>query len=331
MSLFDATREIHQLDSLTLLNFDSDSLTNLPMMIQEQPLLYRIQIQLIEGTLNGELLGVMATAPRLTHVSFDLKESCSLGTLMNSKTLESVCLNSRDLEMKKSHLRTLIYSLQTNFTLTTLDLGAVISIEQFQSLCVALRQNFRLESLRVNLELNTEEESSIVARELANLFRENTYLLNVWNYSHQSCDISAESMRDILEALRGNRSMQEFRFFSEDIGDWKDIPDKNPFWMKRNLSTPGTDASTACEPTEDFDQSASFFSRTSAVLSDQSLQEDLNFCGIDCSTLSPPIDCSKVSVKQLTEKVSVKDLTAKFQNWAGTTNKDTTIRRTMEV
>jgi len=317
-SLFDATRRIRQLDSLILLNFNSDSLTNLAMMIHEQPSLYRLQIQLLDGTLNGEILGVMATAPRLTNVSLDLKESCSLGTLMNSKTLESVLVNSMDLELKKTHVRTLVYSLQTNFTLTTLDLGPSISLEHFRSLCITLRQNYRLESLRVNLDLKTEEESSIVALELANLFRENNFLLNVWNYSSQSCDISATNKRILLAALRSNKSIQEFKFFSEDIGDWKNTNGDNPFWLKRNVGTPATaatDTSTILEGTKDMDEYGSFFSSGSTVDSEYvSLRGNdylMPFCGVDCSTLSPPFNCS-----------TVKNMSANFQNWASTTTKN---------
>jgi len=332
-SLFDATKGIQQLDSLTLLNFDSGSMTNLAMMIQKQPLLYRLQIQLLDGTLNGEILGVMATSPRLTHVSLDIKESFSIGTLMNSKSLESVCVNSRDLELKNSHVRTLIYSLQTNFTLTTLDLGPSISLEQFQSLCVTLRQNYRLESLRVNLKLNTEEESSIAALELVNLFRENDFLLNVWNYSSQSCGICPANKRDVCAALRSNKSMQEFKFFSEDIGEWKN-PNKGkkiPFWMKRNVGTPATpatvtDTSTvyesatkSCDASGSF-ASGSFFSNasTSTAESLRGADDDSPYFGVDCSTMSPPFDCE-----------TVKQKIARFQNWAATST--TNGKRSMQV
>jgi hypothetical protein len=325
-SLFDATREIHQIDSVTLMNFDSSSMTNLAMMIHGQPLLFRLQIQLLEGTLNGEILGVMATAPRLTHVTLDLKESCSLGTLMNSKTLQSVRINSKDLELKKSHVRTLIYSLQSNFTLTTLDLAPAISVEHFQSLCVTLRQNFRLESLRVNVQLDTDEESNTTALELANLFRENNLLLNVWNYSHRSCAISSASKRDLVAALRSNKSMQEFKFFSEDIDDWRNAKassDGNPSWLKRNLSsTPATDGSTVLETTEDYDESESFYSRASAVVNESLKGDDSIICGLDCSTMSPTFDCN----------VNVRQMTMRFQNWANAKTANVNGgKRTMEV
>eukprot|EP00531_Pseudo-nitzschia_arenysensis_P009356 CAMPEP_0116136318 /NCGR_PEP_ID=MMETSP0329-20121206/11658_1 /TAXON_ID=697910 /ORGANISM="Pseudo-nitzschia arenysensis, Strain B593" /LENGTH=754 /DNA_ID=CAMNT_0003631173 /DNA_START=64 /DNA_END=2328 /DNA_ORIENTATION=+ len=280
--LFNSTRFIQQLDSVTLLNFDSNSMSNVAMMIHGQPLLYRLQIQLADGTLNGEILGVIATAPRLTHVSFDIKESCSLGTLMNSKTLESVCVNSRYIELRKSHIRTLIYSLQTNFTLTTLDLGPPISVEQFKTLCFALRQNFRLESLRVNVDVKSQEESNIVAYELADLFRENNFLLNVWNYSHQFCDISAVNKREIFDALQSNKTMQEFKFFSEDIGDWK-----NPTTIVG----------------EDIDLNAS---RVSTVVDESPQKENfMPYFEVDCAALSPPFDCTNVRVMR-----------EKFQSWA---------------
>ena len=320
-SLFGATKQIQQLDSLTLLNFNSDSLTDLAMMIHQQPLLYRLQIQLADGTLNGEILGVIATAPRLTHLSLDFKESCSLGTLMNSKTLESVRINSRDLQLKQSHVRTLIYGLQTNFNLTTLDLGPAISVEQFQSLCIALKQNFRLESLRINMELKTEEDSRIVSLELASLFKENNFLLNVWNYSYQSCAISEANKHCVFSSLRSNKTMQEFRFFSEDIGDWKNTTDGvgNPTWFKRNLSTPATEASTACGGKKDYDESVSFLTNASEFEPESTsfLDNPVPFCGVDCSTMSPP------------ECMSVKQLRAKFQNWANSSTSNNV--RTMEV
>lgn len=326
-NLFDSTKGIQNLESLILLNFDSNSMTNLAMMIKEQPSLYRLQIQLLDGTLNGEILGSMTTAPKLKHVSLDLKESCSLGSLMNSKVLESLLVNSRDLQLKKSHVRTLFYSLQTNFTLTTLDLGSPISLENFRSLCITLQQNYRLESLRVNLELKTEEESNSAALELANLFRANKYLLNVWNYSYQSCSISDTNKIDLSEALSSNKSMQEFKFFSEGI-NWKQIKDANPPWMKRNLSTPATETSTVYEGKKDSDNSASFFSNASTMVNDSLLGDDaLPFCSVDCSTFSPPFSCT-----------SVKEMTANFQNWAVSSSKNWAAsdpepdgRRTMEV
>ncbi len=316
-SIFDATRSIQQLDSLTLLNFDSASMTSVARMIHEQPLLYRLQIQLTEGTLNGEILGVMATAPRLTHVSFDVKESCSLGTLINSKTLESLCVTSRNLELKNSHLRTLICSLQTNFTLTTLDLMPAISVKQFKALCSALRQNFRLESLRLNVEWRTEDESDIVTLELVDLLRENNFLLNVWNYSYQWCDIGAANKDKILTALRFNKSMQEFRFFSEGVGEWNPNPTKaktfgNLAWWKKKLGAPRT------QVTDDLD--LSFHSKTSTVAQESPADKDSSpYSFMDCSTFSPPFDCSNVA-----------QMRVKFQSWANEHTTDVKDKR-MEV
>ena len=320
-SLLDATRAIEQLDSLMLLNFTSDSLTNLAMVIHQQPSIYRLQIQLADGTLNGEILGVMATAPRLTHVMLELKESCSLGTLMNSKTLQSVRVNSRSLELKKSHVRTLVYSLQSNFTLTSLDLAPAISVEHFRTLCVTLKRNYRLESLRVNLEIKTEEESSIAALELANLFRENNFLINVWNYSYQSCAISETNKRDVFAALRNNKSMQDFKFFSEDIGDWKNAKAKggNPSWMEANLNNAATDNNTITTidgprsvRMRDGDASVSLLSGSSSV-GTESLRGDefLELCGmIDSSTFSIPCDFA-----------AMRNMSTDFHNWATATTK----------
>jgi len=237
-SLLDAIGSIEQLDSLMLLNFTSNSLTDLAMVIHQQPSIYRLQIQLVEGTLNGEILGVMATAPRLTFVMLELKESCSLGVLMNSKSIQSLRVNSMNLVLKNNHVRTLVYSLQSNFTLTSLDLAQSISIENFRSLCTTLKQNYRLESLRVNLDLKTEDESGIAALELANLFRENNMLINVWNYSYQMCPVSDTSKRVVISALRNNKSMVNFKFFSEDIDDWK-TNGGNPDWMHMNNMNEG--------------------------------------------------------------------------------------------
>ena len=307
-SLFDATKSMQQLDSLTLLNFESSSMTSVARMIHDQPLLYRLQIQLTEGTLNGEILGVMATAPRLTHVSFDIKESCSLGTLINSKTLESVCVTSRNLALKKSHLRTLICSLQTNYTLTTLDLMPAISVEQFRDLCSALRQNFRLESLRLNVEWKTQDESDIVTAELVDLFRENTFLLNVWNYSYQWCDIGVANKEQILAALRNSKSMQEFRFFSEGVSEWMPTTAKKRSkghlaWWKKQCCTPETHLA------DDLD--LSLHSKTPTAVPESPADKDSSpYSFTDCSTFSPPFDCNNVA-----------QMRAKFQSWA---NKHTT-------
>eukprot|EP00534_Pseudo-nitzschia_fraudulenta_P013074 CAMPEP_0201201050 /NCGR_PEP_ID=MMETSP0851-20130426/162221_1 /ASSEMBLY_ACC=CAM_ASM_000631 /TAXON_ID=183588 /ORGANISM="Pseudo-nitzschia fraudulenta, Strain WWA7" /LENGTH=802 /DNA_ID=CAMNT_0047488695 /DNA_START=166 /DNA_END=2574 /DNA_ORIENTATION=- len=320
-SLFDATKGVQHLDSLLLLNFSENSMTDVAMMVHGQPSLYRLQIRLIDGTLNGELLGVMTTAPGLAHVVLHLKESCSLGTLMNSKTLESLRVNNRSLDLTKSHVRTLVYSLQTNFNLTTLDLAPTISIEHFRSLCATLKQNYRLESLRVNLEPKTETESKIVAMELSNLFRENNFLINVWNYSYQSCTIGDASKRDLVAALRGNKSMKEFKFFSEDIGNWKNAKEVggNPPWLKRNLETAATDTSTvytmedpvSVNTTRDGEASYSFQSGISSVANDFFGEDEfLGFCGIDCAAFSSiPTDCTN----------SVKKMGSSFRNWATAT------------
>jgi hypothetical protein len=165
----------------------------------------------------------------------------------------------------------------------------------------------------LNLELKTQEESDIVALELAGLFRENSFLLNVWNYSFRSCDISAANQRELLTALRSNKSMQELKFFSEDIGDWKNTTSGKPFWSKTNLCTPET------EVTVDLDHSVSSCSKT-PTLEKRSLDEDdsMPYFPVDCSTLSPPFDCNNVS-----------QMRAKFQSWANKHSKNANKR--MEV
>lgn len=226
-TLLDALHSTEVLESLMLLNFTSGSLGNFPSMLSHQSSICRLQIQLVDGTLNGETLGVIATAPRLTHVMLELKTSCPLGMLMNSKTIQSVRVNSKDLVLKDSHVRTLVYSLQSSFTLTSFDLAAEISVDQFRALCTTLKKNYRLETIRVNLVLRTESESTIASLELADLFRENHTLINVWNYSHQSCFVSDTSRREVISGLRNNKSMINFKFFSEDINDWKYTVEEN--------------------------------------------------------------------------------------------------------
>mmetsp|Transcript_32282 Transcript_32282/g.36147 ORF Transcript_32282/g.36147 Transcript_32282/m.36147 type:complete len:791 (-) Transcript_32282:310-2682(-) len=296
-SLLDATGSIEQLDSLMLLNFTSDSLTNLAIVIHQQPSIYRLQIQLVEGTLNGEILGVMATAPRLTFVMLELKESCSLGMLMNSKSIQSLRVNSNNLVLKKNHVQTLVCSLQSNFTLTSLDLAPSISIEIFRSLCTTLKQNYRLESLRVNLDLKTVDESGIAALELANLFRENNMLINVWNYSYQVCPVSDTSKRVVISALRNNKSMVNFKFFSEDIDDWKYNMNEDPKTVRLKSDT-----------------SVSLLSGADNSIATKSLLEDelSEFADmIDSSTFPIPCDC-----------VTMRNIGNDYYNWACATTKN---------
>lgn len=217
--LLDGIRGIENLESLMLLNFGSEALMDLAMTLNQHPSIYRLQIHMAEGTLNGELLGVMATAPKLTHVQIEVNESCAIGTLTNSKTLQSLRLTSDSIRFERSHVRTLVYGLKYNQALTSLDLAPTISVEDFRSLCHALKENERLESLRVSLKLYTEEECNIVAVELASLFKTNATLINVWNYSYESCHLNEHSKYVVLSSLKRSHSMRQFKFFSEDPAD----------------------------------------------------------------------------------------------------------------
>ena len=337
-SLLNATRSVDQLDSLMLLNFNSNSLTDVARMIHHQPSLYRIQIQLADGTLNGEIMTVIATAPRLTHIMLGLKESCSVGTIMNSKTIQSIRINSKDLVLKKSHVRTLVYSLQSNFTLTSLDIEAPISLEEFRSLCTTLKQNYRLESLRLNLDLKTKNESGIAALELATLFSENNMLISIWNYSYQSCPVSDTSICIVNSALRNSKSMVNFKFFSEDIDGWKNKTGGNPEWMtdpnvfnanaNGMVDGPETIRMKQCDGC---DGSVSILSgatnsvgqTTVGTVGTKELLED-EFSAfanmMDSDTFSNPCDCVNIG--------KIENIAADFHKWAFPTTKNS---RRMEL
>mmetsp|Transcript_31945 Transcript_31945/g.75141 ORF Transcript_31945/g.75141 Transcript_31945/m.75141 type:complete len:831 (-) Transcript_31945:70-2562(-) len=323
--LFDATMPIQKLESLVLLNFSSASMTDLATLLHSQPFLYRLKIQMADGTLDGEVLGMMATAPCLTHASLDLKESCSFATLLNSKTLQTLQVNSKSLDMQHSHVQTLVCSLQSNLILTTLDLTPVISVEHFRMLCHTVKYNYRLESLRVNLRLKTEEESKTVAMELANLFRENNVLINVWNYSHSLCTMRDSSKRDLFAALRNSKSMQEFKFFSEDLGDWKNAEGGNPPWLEENLNSTLDEYSTVMtidDPKEgelsDSFSSSYIFGDDKSRRGDEPLamcglqSSDLQgtLCGIDVSDFSTACDCT-----------ALRKIGTKIHDWANETKK----------
>lgn len=218
--LLEAVRTIDKLETLMLLNFNSDSLDDLAFSLKRHPSIYRLHIHLAEGTLTGEILGVMATAPRLTHVQLEVRESCAIGTLLDSNSIQSLRLTSANIVLKENHFRSLVYGLQSNYALTSLDLAPTISVNQFRSLCYALRENYRLESLRVSLKLSYEEDTEIVANALANLLKVNNTLINVWNYSYEDCPLSDESKSIVLHSLSKNRSLCQFKFFSEDPDSW---------------------------------------------------------------------------------------------------------------
>lgn len=317
-ALFDATKSIETLDSLMLLNFTSTN--GLADMIHSHPFLFRLQIQLMEGTLNGEILGVMATSPQLTHVVLELNESCSFGALMSSKTIETVHVNSKDLVLTNNHIRSLVYSLQSNFSLTTLDLAPSISVDHFRSLCTILKDNYRLESLRINLKCSNDEESAIVASELANLFRENSFLMNVWNYSSDSCSISEASKCSLMASLRRNKSMKDFKFFKKDLGDWKNFEGGNPSWLEENLNnTTLGSVSTAFwdGPAQSFETTNTSFDsiETKSVRADE---EVLAMCGLESSDFHSTlcgIECADVKGAC----AGVKQNFTKFQTWANET------------
>ena len=221
-SLLDAIRTVRGLDSLMLLNFRPQTMVDLAKTLNQHPSMYRLQIHLAEGTLNGELLGVIATAPKLTHVQLEMKESCAIGTLINSKSIQTLRVSSQDIALEKSHVRTLIYGLQSNVTMTTLDLAPAMSVGHFRSLCSALKKNDRLESLRVNLKLFSEEDSQIAAVELANLISCNRTLVSIWNYSYEQARTPNSTGKRILYRSLGRKSsLEDFKFFSED---------PNPSW-----------------------------------------------------------------------------------------------------
>jgi hypothetical protein len=216
-SLFEALKNVEKLDSIMLLNFRPESMIDLARILNHHPFMFRLQLHLAEGTLNGELLGVMATAPRLTHVQLDIKESCAIGTLMNSKSIQTLRVTSKTTDLAKSHMRTLIYGLGSNQTLTTLDLVPQMSIEHFRSLCSALKENRRLECLRVSLKLTTSEDSQVAAIELANLLKVNRSLVTVWNHLHEeSLEPNHVGKRVLQEAFRKNSVIKEIRLHQED-------------------------------------------------------------------------------------------------------------------
>jgi hypothetical protein len=220
-ALLEALKHVNKLDSIMLLNFRPESMVDLAKTLNQHPSIYRLLLHLTEGTINGELLGVMATAPRLTHVQIDLKESCAIGTLLNSKSLQSLRITSGNISLDKAHLRTLIYGLGSNTALTTLDLAPEMSLEHFRSMCSALRENNRLESLRVCLKLTTEADSQTATLELANLLKKNRSIVSVWNYAHEeSSPPSVIGKRILQEALKKNDGhVKEIKFYSEDLNE----------------------------------------------------------------------------------------------------------------
>lgn len=206
---------IEDLESLMILNFGPELLIDLAMALNHHPSVYRLQIHMAEGTLNGELLGVLATSPRLTHLQVEAKESCAVGTLMNSRSLRSLHLTSDSIQLENSHLQTLICGLRNNHMLTSLDLAPTISVEQFRSLCHALKDNGTLECLRVSLRAYSAQESSIVATALSGLFKVNTTLTTVWNFTHEYCLMDEHSKYVVMSSLKRNATVRHFKFFSE--------------------------------------------------------------------------------------------------------------------
>ncbi|KAG7338185.1 hypothetical protein IV203_026050 [Nitzschia inconspicua] len=216
-SLLAALKNVEKLDSIMLLNFRPKSMVDLAKILNQHPFMFRLHLHLAEGTLNGELLGVLTTAPRLTHVQLDLQESCAIGTLMNSKSIQSLRITSKKTELAKSHVRTLIYGLGSNHTLATLDLAPEMSIEHFRSLCSALKENRRLECLRVSLALASEEDSQVAAIELASLLKVNRSLVTVWNHlSEGSLPPNHVGKRVLQEAFRKNSIIKEVKLYQED-------------------------------------------------------------------------------------------------------------------
>jgi hypothetical protein len=125
-------------------------------------------------------------------------------------------------------MRTLIYGLGSNQTLTDLDLLPEMSIEHFRSMCSALKENRQLENLRISLKLGTEGTSQIAAIELANLLKANRSLVTVWNYWH---DVSVAPNRVgtqlLLEAFHKNCIVKEIKLYRED-------PDESWIFMEKD-------------------------------------------------------------------------------------------------
>jgi hypothetical protein len=281
-SLLDAVRPVRGLDSLMLLNFRPHTLVDLAKTLNQHPTMYRLQIHLAEGTLNGELLGVIATAPKLTHVQLEMKDSCAIGTLINSKSIQTLRVASQDIALEKSHVRTLIYGLQSNITMTTLDLAPTMSVEHFRSLCSALKKNDRLESLRVNLKLFSEEDSQIAAVELANLISINRTLVSIWNFSYELARTPNSTGKRILyRSLRRKSSLEDFKFFSED---------PNPSWDEEEavLGIEPRDSRHVILNKDDpsLTNSASFDTNDSYLQDDcfdgKFFDQNLFTCGSDC-------------------------------------------------
>eukprot|EP00529_Nitzschia_sp_RCC80_P004070 CAMPEP_0113451824 /NCGR_PEP_ID=MMETSP0014_2-20120614/6534_1 /TAXON_ID=2857 /ORGANISM="Nitzschia sp." /LENGTH=948 /DNA_ID=CAMNT_0000343185 /DNA_START=93 /DNA_END=2939 /DNA_ORIENTATION=+ /assembly_acc=CAM_ASM_000159 len=301
--LLSTIRCIENLESLMLLNFGPDSLMDLAMALNHHPSVYRLQIHMAEGTLNGELLGVLATSPKLTHVQVEVKEPCAIGTLMNSHSLQTLQLTSDAIELEKSHVRMLVHGLQINNILTSLDLAPTISVEHFQSLCHALKDNDSLECLRVSLKVYSEEDSSVVATALRDLFKVNTSLTTVWNFTHEFCLMDEHSKQIVLSSLKENTTVRHFKFFKEEPS--------TTTTKKKNKSRPPADDSLEAEGR--IERSENMKTSTDgdelmgcvATLQDQDLPDE---CGLFepsmCDNLFDamhPIDCLQDSIQDIGE------------------------------
>ena len=90
--------------------------------------------------------------------------------------------------------------------------------QSFLALVRSLGSNTILQTLRVSV--GGDGEDAFLGDSLRQLIQTNSTLTHIWNYSHESIELSSETMDNLVEALKHNVSLQELQFFQEEPVFW---------------------------------------------------------------------------------------------------------------
>jgi hypothetical protein len=133
--------------------------------------------------------------------------------------------------------------LESNNTLTELNLEPPMSFTPFKLLAYALRVNTCLESFRVSIS-GSSKEADLAIDEIATVLGRNSTLKSLWNLQHSSLQVSNVTKNKILNAIEQNTSLEVFLFFEEDAffsSQKEQLMDrkKQPFFVLPGIPTFG--------------------------------------------------------------------------------------------
>lgn len=221
-SFWEAIRCLPKLSTIMLMNLCQDVFMDLAVFLRNHPTLTHVQLHLYEGTIHPFLLDSLTSLPELTHIRLDVHETLDVANLLSCPKLQEIKICGKFFSWEHSQIESFIEKLETSpqvkSNLTYLDLEPTMQAQSFLALVRSLGSNTILQTLRVSV--GGDGEDAFLGDSLRQLIQTNSTLTHIWNYSHESIELSSETMDNLVEALKHNVSLQQLQFFQEEPVFW---------------------------------------------------------------------------------------------------------------